>query len=76
MIGFLNQKEFLFSLNFGISQGVIDMIDYKHLHSSNRVLLNDDDKPTAWQHFWLLVACMCCLVPFVYSLAVVVGGVL
>ena len=52
------------------------MIDYKHLsRHSKPVLLDDDDRPTAWQHFWLLVACMCCLVPCVYSVCVVLGVV-
>jgi len=51
------------------------MIDYKHLSRHSKPVLLDDDKPTAWQHFWLLVACLACLVPFAYSLAVVIGGV-
>ena len=51
------------------------MIDYKHLSRSNRVLSDDNDRPTLWQEVWLFVACMCCLAPFAYSLAVVIGGV-
>ena len=50
------------------------MIDYKHLSRHNKpVLLDDDNSPSAWQEACFFLCCGLCLLPFVYSLCVVLG---
>lgn len=49
------------------------MIDYKHLSRHNKPVLDDDNSPTAWQEACFFLCCGLCLLPFVYSLCVVLG---